>query len=236
MNRLFIPKEQISGKQISILGADVNYLKNVLRLEIGESLEVFDSTQKVYLTKLSEIRKNEIILEIIKEEQNEVESKIKVTLAIGLPKGKKMDTIVRQATELGVYSIIPVISERSIPKIEEKEDKKIAHWQAIAKEAAEQSGRVYIPEIHPLVKLTELSTKEYDLAIVPWEGEKNKKLDHAINDAENIIVVVGPEGGFSKHEIDQLSAKGFSAITLGKRILRVDTAVISTLALLLLNS
>lgn len=140
----------------------------------------------------------------------------------------------------GANSIIPVISERSVPKIEDKADKKTEHWQKIAKEAAEQSGRSSIPQIAPLSRFEDIikTAKNYDLSLIPWEGETNNSLKTVLTDLtnqhnnrpNNILILIGPEGGFSKSEVDKASKAGFKSISLGKRILRTETAAIAMLA------
>jgi 16S rRNA (uracil1498-N3)-methyltransferase len=203
--------------------------------EIGSQIEVFDSSQKSYIVEITSVSPTLIETKIISEKLNDVEPKVKITLAVGLPKGKKMDQIVRQATELGVYSIIPIMSERSIPKIEEKEGKKISHWQAIAKEAAEQSGRTRVPEIHNLKRIENLTKEGFDLAIMPWENEKKntiKDIFSNVRPEQNILLLTGPEGGFSGSEVQTKINGGFVPVSLGKRILRAETAPISALSII----
>ena len=248
MHRFFVPKEQISNDQITITGSDVNHIKNVLRLKIGDKIEVFDSSQNTYQCEIKSFnravpagRQEFILGSILSMKKQDVESNIKMTLAQCLAKGKKMDLIIKMATELGVNSIIPVISERSVPKIDEKEEKKIAHWQAIAKEASEQSGRTKIPRIENITSISELNPKDYDLALMPWEGEKidsfkkalskwNRDVQSQVPLPNNILIIVGPEGGFSHAEAEKAKEAGFKSVSLGKRILRCETAAVSTLA------
>jgi 16S rRNA (uracil1498-N3)-methyltransferase len=241
MHRFFIPKEQISENKITITGSDVNHIKNVLRLKAGDKIEVFDGFQNTYSCKIIDITPAAVKADILKEEKKDIESNLKITLAQCLAKGKKMDLIIKMATELGVYRIIPIISERSIPKIEEKEEKKIEHWQTIAKEAAEQSGRSVVPEIFPLTKIKDLNPsdrasgrgpKTYDLAIMPWEGETKQSLKSALTTyhPNSLIILIGPEGGFSHTEAEKAKEAGFNLVSLGKRILRCETAAVSTLA------
>jgi 16S rRNA (uracil1498-N3)-methyltransferase len=232
MHRFFLPQEQISDDRFRIVGSDVNHIKNVLRLKAGEKIELFDSAQNIYQCEISEIKFDSVLGKIISKEKGSVESELEVTLAQSLPKGKKMDLIVKMATELGVKKIVPVLSERSVPKIEEKEEKKIAHWQTTAKEAAEQSGRSLIPRIAPLTNLSRLNSNAYDLALMPWEGEETHSLKSILKGAapKKIIVLIGPEGGFSQAEAEQAKANGFKLVSIGKRILRCETAAVAALA------
>ncbi len=234
MHRFFVPSDQISNDTATIVGSDVNHIKNVLRMTVGEKVEVFDGKGNIFNATLTLLQSDKVIFSLTKASNENCESKINITLAQCLPKAKKMDFIVQKATELGAISIIPVISERSIPKIEDKADKKISHWQKIAKEAVEQSGRTIIPTVKPLTKFEELikNAKDYDLALIPWEGEKSTSMKDISKNKEinSILVAIGPEGGFSSNEIDLAIQNGFKTISLGKRILRTETAGIVALA------
>jgi 16S rRNA (uracil1498-N3)-methyltransferase len=237
MNRFYVPADQIKGDQVTITGSDVNHIKNVLRLKIGDKIEVFDGSQKSYLVEIRAVPagRQEFIRGIILSEiRKNTEPGIKVTLAQCLLKGKKMDFVIQKAVELGVGQIIPVVSERSVPDIKEKEDKKLSHWQAIAKEAAEQCGRTLVPEIPALLSFEELLKlgKNYELALIPWELETKSSLKEVLTTyrPNHLLIVVGPEGGFSNEEAGSAKQAGFVAVSLGKRILRAETAAISTLA------
>lgn len=203
-------------------------------MKIGDQFEVFDSSGQVYLVKLKEYTHELIRGYILRKLKENTELKVDITLAQCLPKGKKMDLIIQKATELGVNHIIPVISERSIPKIEEKEDRKLEHWGMIAKEAAEQSGRSRIPEISHLLHFTELlkEVKNYKLALIPWEGEKKNRITGSLANGltGKLLIVIGPEGGFSSNEIQQAKKMKIKPVSLGKRILRCETAAIFSLA------
>jgi len=245
MARFFIPKEQIIGNQVKIIGSDVHHIKDVLRKKAGDQVEVFDSSQKARLCKILQFNREFILGEIISEIPADNEPKINLTLAQCLLKGKKMDFIVQKATELGVNSIIPVISERSIPKIEDKVEQKVSHWQKISKAAAEQSGRTKIPEVRSLIHFADLimTAENYALALLPWEGEKETKLKDLLTGTPacrqarrvhgftgQLIILIGPEGGFSLSEVEVAKARGFKTVSLGKRILRAETASIAALA------
>ena len=162
-----------------------------------------------------------------------MEPRIKITLAQALPKSSKMDDIVQKSTELGVFEIIPVTTERSIPKSDKSE-----RWNKIAKESAEQSGRVHVPQIKNTVSFDELlkSCENYGLKLLPWECENSRSLKTELvnnKNASSVLILIGPEGGFSPKEAEKASLKGFKSVSLGKRILRTQTAGPATLAMIL---
>ncbi len=233
MSRFFIQADTISGSEISITGSDHNHIKNVLRKDVGDKIVCFDSTGTEYETRIASIEKGSLTLNIINSHKKDVEPKIKITLAQSLPKSSKMDDIIQKSTELGVFEIIPVITERSIAKADKNE-----RWNKIAKESAEQSGRVHVPEVKAAIKLEHLldSCGGYDLKLLPWECENSRSLRAELANNKNIssiLVLIGPEGGFSPAEAEKASAKGFKSVSLGKRILRTQTAGPATLAMIL---
>lgn len=238
MHRFYVPSEQVSSDRIHILGSDAAQIMTVLRMKPGENIEIFDSLGNIYLSRIKETGKEKVSCIVIEKKREDIESKIDATLAQCLPKGKKMDLIIQKATELGVNSIIPVMSERSVPKIEEKAERKIDHWQKIAKEAAEQSGRSIIPRISPLSRFDDIikSAKSYELALIPWESEQKNSLKTILKGIQanlltgKLLILIGPEGGFSVPEVNKAVRSGFKSITLGKRILRTETAAIALLA------
>ena len=235
MHRFFVSKDQIHA----ITGSDVHHIKAVLRMKAGDQLELLDGTGKIYKAKISEIRKDKIICKVLSSRIEETDFKVKVTLAQCLPKAKKMDLIIQKCTELGVSRIIPVLSERSIAKGEKPE-----RWKKIAKEAAEQSSRSMIPEITALTPFEEvLKLKpEFDLALIPWELEKETTLKSILTThlpagkagkPNHLLILIGPEGGFSRKEMKLAKDAGFTSITLGKKILRTETAGMAILAMLI---
>ena len=227
MPRFFVSQEQIPV----ITGSDAHQIKNVLRLKVGDELELLDGSGKVYFAKISEIEKEKIVCQIIKTKEDKPSATVSVTIAQCLPKAKKMDLIIQKCTELGVDKIIPILSERSIAKSE-----KTVRWQKIAKGAAEQSGRSTIPEIAPLTRFNDLlkQKNEFDTAIVPWELEQELTLKSVLRNKpiNKLIILVGPEGGFSNKEVELAKTAGFVPVTLGARILRTETAPMAILAMI----
>jgi len=227
MPRFFVSQDTLPN----ITGSDVHHIKNVLRLKPGETIELCDGLGKVYQAKILDVDNNQVNCQIVSEIQTKAEPIVKVTLAQCLPKSKKMDLIIQKTTELGVTKIIPVLAERSVSKAD-----KISRWQKIAREAAEQSGRAIIPEVAETTSLKQLlaQAKNFDLALIPWELEKENNLKKVLlnKTPKSILVAIGPEGGFSQNEIQQAKEAGFVTITLGSRILRTETAGFSLLAAL----
>jgi 16S rRNA (uracil1498-N3)-methyltransferase len=201
-------------------------------MKIGDPLELLDGKGAVYLAEIEKIEKMKIACRILESRKSIVESRIKITLAQTLPKARKMDFIIEKCTELGVNKIIPMLTERTIVK-----SAKIDRWRKIAKEAAEQSGRADIPEIASLIPFEEIlkMKSQFDLAIIPWELEKEISLKNILttHGPNNLLVLIGPEGGFSQKEIDLARKAGFISISLGKRILRTETAGMAVLSMLM---
>lgn len=227
MHRVFVDHNQIP----TITGSDAHYIKNVLRLKAGDQLELLDGSGKVYLVKISTLNKEQINCETISTSIPQTETKTKITIAQAIPKAKKMDLIIQKCTELGVAKIIPTLTERCIAKGE-----KIKRWQKIAKEGAEQCGRTTIPEISPVIKFEEVIKlkDQYDLSLLPWELEENTSLKKVLssNKPKEILILIGPEGGFSQEEVKLAKSAGFTTITLGPRILRTETAGLVILAMI----
>jgi 16S rRNA (uracil1498-N3)-methyltransferase len=231
MPRVFVPKEQLPF----IIGSDAHYLKDVLRSKPGDLIDLLDGTGMIYRAKITKLEKDRISCEIISSQEAKSEPAVKITLAQALPKGHKMDFIVEKCTELGVSRIIPVLTERAVAK-----SAKLERWRKIAKEAAEQSGRAIIPEIYELTTFDDILklSKDYALAIIPWEAEENISLKSTLttyppNHLSTILVLIGPEGGFSQKEVEKAKKAGFESVSLGKRILRAETAGMATLAMVL---
>ncbi len=200
-------------------------------MKTEDQLELLDGSGKVYTAKIKRLQKEKILCEVISSRIEETEPKVQITIAQSLPKFQKMDLIIQKCTELGAHKIIPMLTERSIGK-----SPKLNRWQRIAKEAAEQSGRGLIPAITPLQKFTDILkiAKEYDLALIPWELEKKQTLKEIkLSESQKILILNGPEGGFSQNEIKQAQAAGVLPISLGKRILRTETAGMAILAILM---
>lgn len=238
MYHFFVEPSQIQGKKIIITGSDVNHIKNVLRMKVGEELSVSDGTdQKEYRCGIEELGEDNIVcsLRFIKEADMELPSK--VYLFQGLPKADKMELIIQKAVELGVYEIIPLAAKRAVVKLDEKKAKtKIARWQAIAEAAAKQSKRRIIPAVREVMTMKQAFsyTASMDVKVIPYElaegMEETKKIISSLKAGQSVAVFIGPEGGFEESEIAEAVNAGIIPVTLGKRILRTETAGLTMLA------
>ncbi len=241
MYHFFVEPSQIQGKRIVITGGDVNHIKNVLRMKIGEEIAVSNGEDgKEYRCGIEAFSEDEVIcgLRFIKEDGVELPSKI--ALFQGLPKADKMELIVQKAVELGVGEIIPVAAGRSIVKLDEKKAKaKVSRWQGIAEAAAKQSRRGVIPKISEVMSIKEAVAyaDSMDVKLIPYElaedMAKTKEIISGIRPGESVAVFIGPEGGFEEKEIAAAMERGFLPVTLGKRILRTETAGFTVLAWLM---
>ena len=232
MYQFFVEPSQIQGTRVIITGNDVNHIKNVLRMQPGEEIAVSNGEDgKEYRCGIEELKEDEIVctLRFIKEDGVELPSKI--YLFQGLPKADKMELIVQKAVELGVYEIIPVATKRAVVKLDEKKAKsKTTRWQTISEAAAKQSKRRIVPEIHSVMSFKEAVKYAGDMQVkvIPYElaegMEKTRELIGNVKPGEEIAIFIGPEGGFEESEIQMALENGIEPITLGKRILRTETA------------
>lgn len=237
----YVEKSQIIEDKIKISGADFNHIKNVLRMQVGESITICDGQGTDYYCKIESITSLDVIAKIEKINDTESELSAKIYLFQGIPKKDKMEWIIQKAVELGVYEIIPVAMKRCVAKIEDekKEQKKRERWQNIATSAAKQSGRGIIPKVQQVMSWKEAiefaNTLEYN--IIPYEQAEGISYAHAIvKEAcknQSIGVFIGPEGGFDDFEFALAREVGISPITLGKRILRTETAGLTVVSILM---
>lgn len=236
MPKFFVTKEQVK-EHIEIVGEDAKHIKTVLRKKEGEELIVCDGEGVDYVCSISCFEENKIIADIIDKQLCQAEPPIKITLFQGLPKADKMELIIQKCVELGIDTIVPVATERSIVKLDKKEYKKIERWQKIAEAAAKQSGRGKIPQIGNVLTFEQALqySKKLDKSIIPYEKEQKRNLKEFIKkfQGKSIGVFIGAEGGFSEQEIKKAIEHNVQPITLGKRILRTETAGMITVAILI---
>lgn len=230
MSRFFVDPACIMDTQAEIHGQDVKHIKNVLRHEIGDEVVLCDGAGTDYECKIAEFLEDKIRLDVIHSENSKSESDIEIVLYQGLPKKDKMELIIQKAIELGVKEIVPVMTERVIVKLSDakKERKKIDRWNKIAESAAKQSRRGLIPKVTGVLSYKEALKQgsQCDLALIAYEKEKEslKKCLQDHKDCKKIAIYIGPEGGFAEHEVEKALDQGVTSITLGKRILRTETA------------
>ena len=237
MNRFFVKKDDIAGGSAVITGEDVKHISKVLRMAPGDKVMLCDGEGCQYLAEIEDISREQVNLSILSEERCAAEPVQRITLYQGLPKGDKMELIVQKCVELGVTEIVPVAAERSIVKIKPGEfGGKRTRYQRVAYEAAKQCGRGIIPEVTELVTFKSADMSRHDLIIIAYEDERGnplKSLLKANPKAKDIAIIIGPEGGLERSEVDMLTQKGGAAVTLGPRILRTETAGMAALAMIL---
>ena len=245
MPKFFVKQEQIQKNKIIIQGQDVKHIKKVLRAKIGDKIEICNSTSSEnYLCEITEIENEQIECKIEDKIEINKESKVKVTIFQGLPKADKMEYIIQKSVELGVYEIIPVEMKRCVVKLNDKDkEKKIQRWQKISEVASKQCGRDIIPEVKDVINIKKLCNlmEIYDILLIAYEEEKEVTLKQQLqeikskfkNDEIKIGVVIGPEGGLEKQDVEELRNFGGKIITLGKRILRTETVALNILSIIM---
>ena len=240
MHHFFVTPQQISGDKIRIEGGDVNHMKNVLRMKLHEKAEISDGESRTYLCEVEAYEEDVAVLHILEEMEADTEPASKLYLFQGLPKSDKMELIVQKAVELGVYQVIPVAMKRSVVRLDDKKAaKKADRWNSIAESAAKQAGRSRIPEgTMPLSYREALKmAEELDVTLLPYElaggMEVTREVIRQIKSGQSVGIFIGPEGGFEPEEVDAAVSMGARVITLGRRILRTETAGLATLAVLM---
>ena len=240
MYRFFVEDNIFSGNDIRISGSDYNHIKNVLRMKKGEEVLISDGNDREYLCSIHEYTEDEVILNIEDIMGTSRELSAKITLFQGLPKGDKMEQIIQKTVELGVSEIVPVAMKRCVVKLDDKKaGKKIERWNGIALSAAKQSKRGIIPEVREVMTFKEAlkMASDMDACLVPYENaegiEGARKLVDSMKDKKSIGIFIGPEGGFDESEIELALENGAKTLTLGRRILRTETAGMTMLSILM---
>ena len=240
MHHFFVSPNQIDDKYVTITGGDVNHIKNVLRMKVDEELLISNGQDNDYFCKIEAISDDEIKALILDEEFEGTELPTELYLFQGLPKSDKMELIIQKAVELGVKEIIPVATKRCVVKLDDKKEaSKIKRWQAISESAAKQSRRTIIPEISSVKSFKEAinRAKDFELGIIPYENFKDmketKEVLSKVQKGIKIGIFIGPEGGFEESEGQYALDNGIHPISLGKRILRTDTAGLAILSVLM---
>ncbi len=242
MYHFFIQAKQIKDGRVYLEGKDVNHIINVLRMKTGDKISLTDEDGVCYTCSIVLFDKEIIQLEILEIKDVSHELPAKVTLFQGLPKGDKFETIVQKAVELGVYQIVPVITNRCIVKLDEKKKKnKITRWNTIAESAAKQSKRTYIPKVCDVIDFSMAvdMAKRFDEVCIPYEQAEGmsstKDFLCRLKPDMNIAFYIGPEGGFEEYEINKAQEAGIKPVSLGKRVLRTETAGMALMSMIMLT-
>lgn len=241
MHQFFVEEHQIGKEYVTITGGDVNHIRNVLRMRPGEKIRVSSDTGRDFFCRIAEVGESFVQADILDEEAEHTELPSRIYLFQALPKGDRMEYIIQKAVELGVHEIIPVAMKYCVVKLDEKKAaNKVKRWQAISESAAKQSKRSLIPQVHTVMSYREALqyAKTCELCIVPYENERGMEATvqtlKKVREGASISVLIGPEGGFSDEEIAAVR-EDMEVISLGKRILRTDTAAICTMSMLMLE-
>lgn len=242
MQRFFVEPHQIDEEahQIHITGSDVNHISNVLRMKTGEELWISDGSKYEYRCTIESFEPDEVLLHIVYSQEPEYELPCRIYLFQGLPKADKMELIIQKAVELGAYEIIPVETKRCVVKLDDRKSaKKTARWQQISESAAKQSKRMLIPNVHEVLTFREALkyAESMDVRLVPYElargMQETKEILAGIEPGQSVGIFIGPEGGFEEKEIEAAIEGGAKPITLGRRILRTETAGLAILSVLM---
>ncbi len=240
MYHFFVTPAQIMDGYAVITGQDVNHIRNVLRMKAGEQVGIRDGISRNYVCELEVIEADEIRARILSEDTDSSELPARLYLFQGLPKSDKMELIIQKAVELGVYQIIPVATRRAVVKLDKKkEESRVKRWNAIAESAAKQSGRMLIPEVTGVMSLKEAFqyASGFDKNLIPYElaegMAETREILSQIHPGMQVGIFIGPEGGFDVEEVEQAQEAQIAPITLGRRILRTETAGMTVLSILM---
>ena len=240
MYHFFVATSQIADGYAVITGQDVNHIRNVLRMKAGEKIGVRDGISRNYICELETMEPEFVRARILSEETDSSELSARLYLFQGLPKGDKMELIIQKAVELGAYEIVPVMTKRAVVKLDEKKAvKKVQRWNAIAEGAAKQSGRSLVPAVHAVMSYAEALSyaQKLDVLLIPYEKAKGMEVTRqameSVLTGQSVGIFIGPEGGFEETEIMQAQKCGALPVSLGKRILRTETAGIVVLSILM---
>lgn len=241
MYRFYVSADQLAEKEVFISGRDVNHIKNVLRLEVGDWIVACDGNGTDYVSRIQSICSDEVVASIEKVQPTGTELPVRITLFQGMPKKDKLELIIQKAVELGACEIVPVMTKRTVVKLseEKKINKRLERWQSIAYAAAKQCDRGIIPTVHKPVSYEEAlaMADQLDYNVIPYElqtgmEEARKIVDQACKQ-RSLGIFIGPEGGFEPEEVERAMTRNIHPMTLGKRILRTETAGMALLSILM---
>jgi 16S rRNA (uracil1498-N3)-methyltransferase len=247
MQRYFVPPEQFAGNRVVLSGDDAHHAIRVMRMKAGDRMICSDGRDREALVRVSAIDKQSVEAEVLEWLDPPAEAAVDVWVAQSLPKGDKMETVIQKCTEIGAARFIPFLSERTIVQYDgKKEAKRLERWNKIAKEAAEQSRRGRIPQVDPPVSWKQLLqlSGEAGLALFCYEKEEERGLRDILSawmgeprsGRGTILLIIGPEGGFSEEEAEEAATAGCRPVRLGRRILRTETAAMVGLSCIIYES
>lgn len=241
MYRFYVSADQLAEKEVFISGGDVNHIKNVLRLEVGDWIVACDGNGTDYVSRIQSICSDEVVASIEKVQPTGTELPVRITLFQGMPKKDKLELIIQKAVELGACEIVPVMTKRTVVKLseEKKINKRLERWQSIAYAAAKQCDRGIIPTVHKPVSYEEAlaMADQLDYNVIPYElqtgMEEARKIVAQACKQRSLGIFIGPEGGFEPEEVERAMTRNIHPMTLGKRILRTETAGMALLSILM---
>ena len=235
MRRFYSESISESDGLVTLRGDEARHISTVLRMRPGDSVLLIDGKGSEYVSEIVSVSDGEAVLKIIESRLSSSEPDIKVTLFQCLPKQGKMEVIIQKCVELGVFEIVPTVSKRCVVKLDGK-DNKLVRWNKVAQEASKQCGRAFVPKVTQPVRLSAIDLNAYDAVILAYENEDTVTLKDAlkrIGSVGSAALIIGPEGGFESGEAEELIGKGAVSVSLGKRILRTETAGMAALAQLM---
>ena len=237
MARFYVPQPRVENGMLKIEGIEAKHIRKVLRLRAGDEIVVFDGLGKEFEGTIVEERLSSVVIRVQNVISLKKDSPLEVILAQSLLKGEKMDYLIQKAVELGVNKIIPFFSSRSVPLLEKSRRLMRHHrWEKIAVEASKQCGRGLVPKVESVQEYSDMlqNPSTEDLRLILWEREgiKLKEVLKRSEENGNIFFIIGPEGGFTQLEVDEAKRAGFTPVTLGRRILRAETASLCLLSIL----
>ena len=242
MYHFFVTPAQVQEGYCRITGQDVNHIRNVLRMKPGEQIKIRDGISRNYVCAIEELEADRVRARILFEEEDSSELPCRISLFQGLPKSDKMDWIIQKAVELGVYQILPMATRRAVVKLDgKKAEAKVRRWNAVAESAAKQSGRMIIPEVTDVVSFSKACKMagQMDCGLIPYElargMDEAREVFGRIRPGMQVGILIGPEGGFDMEEIEEAQTEGILPVTLGRRILRTETAGMAALSILMFH-
>ena len=240
MYRFFVEKQQIRDGVVKIDGEDVRHIRSVLRMRPGEQILVACGDEWEYTCQIEHLSEEEVTARVLDAQKPGMELPSRITLFQCLPKSDKMETVIQKAVELGACAVVPVVSKRCVVKLDARRAaNKEVRWNTVAASAAKQSKRMIVPEVKPLCSFQDAlrEAQDMDVRLIPYENAEGmagtRKIFSSVRPGDSVAVLIGPEGGFEETEVEEAQEAGFLPVTLGKRILRTETAGMTVLSILM---